>query len=195
MSSGPEDREQLLQLMRERALRVGDFVLASGRHSSFYFDGRLVTLDPRGALLVGRQLLQLLRRDGVTRVGGPTLGADPMVAAVALCSALDEGPQIPAFIVRQEAKSHGTGGWWAGPPPQPGDAVGVVDDTLTTGGSLLQAAERVAATGARVAAIYTLLDREEGGRERLEAAGYRLRSIFRRSELLAGAQAPGASGA
>ncbi|MGH7608775.1 MAG: orotate phosphoribosyltransferase [Candidatus Dormibacteria bacterium] len=184
MSVAGLERQQLLALIRERAFRVGDFVLASGRHSPYYFDGRLVTLDPVGAGLVGRALLDFARRDGVERVGGPSLGADPMVTAVALCSALDDGPRVSAFIVRKQVKEHGVAGWCAGPPPQAGEAVALVDDTLTTGGSLLEAAAPVSASGARIVAVYTLLDREEGGRQRLEAEGYKVRSVFMRSQLL-----------
>src|ERR1035437_6552155 len=184
VSREDEERQQLLGLMLTRAFRVGDFLLTSGRRSPYYFDGRLVTLDPQGALLGGRAMLRFAREDGVTKIGGPTLGADPMVTAVALCSALDEGPDISAFIVRQETKEHGAGGWCAGAAPEPGEAVALVDDALTSGGSLLQAAEKVAASGARIVALYALLDRQEGGRERLEAAGYRTRSVFVRGDLL-----------
>jgi orotate phosphoribosyltransferase len=184
--SGVEsERQQLLRLMLTRAFRVGDFLLTSGRRSPYYFDGRLVTLEARGALLVGRALLAFAREDAVTKIGGPTLGADPMVAAAALCSALDGGPTLSAFIVRKETKEHGSGGWCAGEPPEPGEPVALVDDTLTTGGSLLQAAEKVVVSGARIVGVYTLLDREEGGRERLQESGYRVRSIFLRSDLLA----------
>ncbi|HEY6538774.1 MAG TPA: orotate phosphoribosyltransferase [Candidatus Dormibacteraeota bacterium] len=172
-------------MLLTEAFRVGDFLLSSGRRSPYYFDGRLVTLHPQGSLLVGRAILKLAREDGVTKIGGPTVGADPVVTAVALCSALDGGPELSGFIIRKEAKEHGAGGWCAGPVPGPGDAVAVVDDTLTSGGSLLRAAEQVAAAGARVVALYTLLDREEGGRERLEAMGYRYRSVFVRTDLLA----------
>ena len=184
VSQDESERRQLLGLMVTRAFRVGDFQLTSGRRSPYYFDGRLVTLDPEGSLLVGRAMLRFAREDGVGKIGGPTLGADPMVTAVALCSALDRGPRISAFIVRKEVKEHGAGGWCAGPTPEPGEQVALVDDALTSGGSLLQAAEKVVASGARVVAMYTLLDREEGGRERLEAAGYRTRSVFVRSDLL-----------
>lgn len=184
MSEEDEERNRLLGLMLSKAFRVGDFLLTSGRRSPYYFDGRMVTLDPLGALLVGRAMLRFAREDRVTRIGGPTLGADPMVTAVALCSALDEGERVSAFIIRKETKDHGAGGWCAGQPPEEGEAVALVDDALTTGGSLLQAAEKVVAAGARIVAIYTLLDREEGGRERLEAAGYRTRSVFLRRDLL-----------
>lgn len=185
MSGVESERQQLLRLMLTRAFRVGDFLLTSGRRSPYYFDGRLVTLEARGALLVGRALLAFAREDAVTKIGGPTLGADPMVAAAALCSALDGGPTLSAFIVRKAAKEHGSGGWCAGEPPEPGEPVALVDDTLTTGGSLLQAAEKVVVSGARIVGVYTLLDREEGGRERLQESGYRVRSIFLRSDLLA----------
>ncbi len=168
-------------------------MLTSGRRSPYYFDGRLVTLDPQGARLVGRALLALARQDGATKIGGPTLGADPMVTAAALSSALDGGAGLSAFIVRKQPKDHGTGGWCAGPAPEPGERVAVVDDTLTSGGSLLEAAERVAEVGAEIVGIYVLLDREEGGRERLEAAGYPVRALYRRSELL-GAGSPPAEG-
>jgi orotate phosphoribosyltransferase len=184
LSREADDRRQLLGLMLKRAFRVGDFVLTSGQHSPYYFDGRLVTLDPWGALLVGRAMLKFAREDGLTKIGGPTVGADPMVTAVAICSALDGGPTVSAFIVRKEAKAHGAGGWWAGPPPEPGDSVALVDDALTSGGSLWEAAEKVRSSGARVVALYTLLDRQEGGRERLEQAGYRVRAVFLRSDLL-----------
>lgn len=182
MKSG--DRQRLLRLMKDRAFREGDFLLTSGRRSSYYFDGRLVTLDPVGALLIGREMLGWAREDLLARVGGPTLGADPMVAAIAVCSAVDGGPEVGAFILRKEVKDHGVGGAFAGAPPTAGERVAIVDDALTTGGSLLTAAERVTATGALIVAVYTLLDREEGGRDRLEAAGYRVRSIFTRSELV-----------
>ncbi len=175
-------------LLLERAFRLGDFLLTSGRRSGYYFDGRLVTLDPVGALLVGRAFLDWTRQDGLHKIGGPTLGADPIVASVALCSALDGGDQVSAFIVRKQAKTHGSAGWCAGPPPAAGESVALVDDALTTGGSLLQAAETVAAAGARVGAVYTLLDREEGGRENITAAGFKLRSLFTAAEVL-GAQA------
>lgn len=178
------DRQTLLRLMLDRAFRVGDFLLTSGKRSRYYFDGRLVTLDPIGALVIGKELARWAREDGAEMVGGPTLGADPMVTAAALCSALDEGPKIGAFIVRKGTKEHGTGGEFAGPAPAPGQTVALVDDALTTGGSLLSAIRPVLATGARVAAVYTLLDREEGGRERLEEEGFRLRAIFTRTELL-----------
>ena len=180
-----EARGTLLDLMRGRAFREGDFLLTSGRRSSYYFDGRMVTLDPVGALLIGREMAAWAREDGVVRVGGPTLGADPMVTAIACCSALDGGPRVGAFIVRKEVKEHGSGGEFAGPPPAPGDRVALVDDALTTGGSLLQTATRVEAAGAKIVAVYTLLDREEGGRLRIQEAGYSLRSIFLRSDLLA----------
>ena len=166
---------QLLRLALERgALRYGDFTLTSGRKSPYYFDGRLLSLDPEGAYLVGQVLLPLVRASGAQAIGGPTLGADPIVTAVALASHLDQGPDrggIPAFIVRKEAKAHGTGQAIEG-PLQPGSRVAIVDDTCTTGGSLLQAIEAAEAAGCTVVKALALLDRQEGGGAELARRGY-----------------------
>ena len=165
---------QLLHLALERgALRYGDFTLTSGRKSAYYFDGRLLSLDPQGAYLVAQALLPIVRASGAQAIGGPTLGADPIVTAVALVSHLDNGPGggIPAFIVRKEAKAHGTGQAIEG-PLLPGSRVAIVDDTCTTGGSLLQAIEAAEAAGCTVVKTLALLDRREGGSAELARRGY-----------------------
>ena len=168
-SSKPVDR--LLKLALERgALKYGEFTLSSGKKSSYYFDGRLLSLDPEGALLIGRALVPLLRQAGVDAVGGPTLAADPIVTAVALTSQL-EGKGISAFIVRKEAKEHGTAQLIEG-PLAPGSRVAIVDDTCTTGGSLLHAIAAAEAVGCTVVKVVVLLDRREGGTEELERRGY-----------------------
>lgn len=167
--SKPVDR--LLELALERgALKYGEFTLSSGKKSSYYFDGRLLSLDPEGARLIGRALVPLLRRAGVDAVGGPTLAADPIVTAVALTSQL-EGKGIPAFIVRKEAKEHGTSQLIEG-PLAPGCRVAIVDDTCTTGGSLLHAIAAAEAAGCTVVKVVVLLDRREGGTEELARRGY-----------------------
>ncbi len=184
-TAGPAGgRGALARLLLQRAFRFGDFTLSSGAHSSYYFDGRQVTLSAAGAQLVGEAMLAFARADGVTAIGGPTLGADPIATAVALLSAMDGGDPIDAFLVRPAAKGHGLGGVIAGPRPAPGQPIAVVDDALTTGRSLLEAVDRVRETGARVVAVYVLVDREEGGAARLAAAGLTLRRVFARSELL-----------
>ena len=163
--------ERLLELALERgALKYGDFTLSSGKKSTYYFDGRILSLDPEGAVLIGRALLPLVRESGAEAVGGPTLAADPVVTAVALTSQL-EGKGIPAFIVRKEAKGHGTGQLIEG-GLQPGSRVAIVDDTCTTGGSLLHAIEAAEAVGCTVVKVLALLDRREGGAEELQKRGY-----------------------
>lgn len=165
------EAERLLELALERgALKYGDFTLSSGKKSGYYFDGRLLSLDPEGAALIGRLLTPLVRRSGAEAVGGPTLAADPVVTAVALTSHL-EGEGIPAFIVRKEAKGHGMAQLIEG-PLRPGARVAIVDDTCTTGGSLVHAIRAAEAYGCRVVKVIALLDRREGGGEELHRLGY-----------------------
>ena len=153
------------------ALVHGKFTLASGEESSFYFDGRLLTLSPRGANLVAQALLPKLREAEVEAIGGPTLGADPMVTAVAVWSEYDGGRPIPAVIVRKEAKGHGMGRQIEGPLP-PNARVAIVDDTCTTGGSLFQAIRAVEQAGCSVVLVAVILDRGQGGGDRIREAGY-----------------------
>jgi len=175
-------RERLLSLLRERALSFGDFTLASGRKSTFYLDGRLVTLHHEGAYLTARVILDVVRRQDIRAqaIGGMTLGADPISAAVAAVSHL-EGPPLSAFIVRKEAKGHGTGRRVEG-GLQAGTRVIVVDDVVTTAGSTLQAIRAVEEIGGKVEAVICLIDREEGGREAL--AGYPFYPLFALAEVL-----------
>ena len=118
------DRRALAGLLLGRAFRFGDFRLSSGGRSPYYFDGRQVSLHGPGARLVGQALLALARGDGVSAVGGPAIGADPLATAVALCSALDGGPVLDAFIVRPQPKAHGAGGGHRRAAPAPGPAGG-----------------------------------------------------------------------
>ena len=133
--------EELLQLAEERrALTYGDFTLSSGLKSSYYFDGRRLTLDSKGAYLVGMAFWLLLQGDEVEAIGGPTLGADPIVTSVALTGHL-QGKPIDAFIVRKDAKGHGTGQLIEGPLAR-GSRVAIVDDSCSTGASLIHACGR-----------------------------------------------------
>jgi len=175
-------RTRLLQLLRERAYQEGTFALSSGRESTFYIDSKVVTLAPEGILLVGEVFFDIIQPYAVDAVGGLTLGADPIVTAIAAHS-MHRGAPIPAFIVRKEAKSHGTRKWIEGPPLPPTAQVAIVDDVLTSGASALKAADAVREEGGRVAVIVGLLDREEGARARIEAAGYPFQSVFRLAEL------------
>ncbi len=152
------------------ALKYGDFTLTSGNKSKYYFDGRLLSLDPEGSRLIAEAMLPVLQAAGVEAVGGPTLGADPMVAAVAMLSG-QQGRGIPGFIVRKGAKAHGTGQAIEG-PLHPGSRVAIVDDTCSTGGSLFQAIEAAEVAGCSVVKVAALLDRNEGGSEELRRRGY-----------------------
>jgi len=177
-------RARLLSLLKERAITFGDFTLASGRRSSYYLDGRLVTLDAEGACLVAQVILDTLEASGVQAdaVGGLTLGADPIAGATAAVSFM-RGTPLSAFIVRKEAKSHGTGRQVEGRVPS-GSRVVVVDDVVTTAGSTLQAIRALEQIGARVAAVICLVDRLEGGAEALK--GYPYYPLFTVNDLLAG---------
>lgn len=174
-------RSELHGLLAERAFRWGDFTLSSGRKSNFYFDGRQVTLDGRGLHLVSRLLLDRCRAAGATAVGGLTLGADPIAAGIAALSGTEPEP-LRAFIVRKEAKAHGSGGRIAGPALGAEDRVVIVDDTATTGGSFLTAAEAVRETGATILDCIAIVDREEGAAEALAAADLPFHALFRRGE-------------
>lgn len=169
--------ERLLQLAEERgALKYGDFILSSGQRSSYYFDGRLLSLDPEGAYFIGKAILPIVKASGCQALGGPTLGADPIVAAVALASFL-EGSPVPAFIVRKEAKSHGTGQIVEG-PLAPGARVAIVDDACTTGSALFQAIAAAEAVGCKVAKVIAILDRHQGGGDELRRRGYDFLSLL-----------------
>src|SRR5437867_6377466 len=134
---------QLRAIIRQKSLRIGEFTLSSGKRSSYYLDCRMTTLDPTGALLIGRLMLDCIRKRNIQAdaIGGLTIGADPIATAVAVVSAL-EGQPLPAFIVRKETKGHGTQRSIEGYDGKPGSRVLVVDDVCTTGDSILKAAEK-----------------------------------------------------
>ncbi len=168
---------RLLELALERgALQYGDFTLSSGKKSTYYFDGRLLSLDPEGAHLIGNALLPLLADDGVDAIGGPTLGADPIVTAAAMAS-WQHGAPLPAFIVRKEAKGHGMTQMIEGPLPEAA-TVAIVDDTCTTGGSLFHAINAAEEAGCTVGLVLALLDRNEGGSEAIQDRGYKFEALL-----------------
>ena len=183
------ERERLRDLLVDRSVRLGDFTLASGARSSYYVDARRTTMSAEGQYLTGRLCLRALGESGLdpTHVGGLTLGADPVAYALARESFV-EGRAMDGFTVRKEAKAHGTGQRIEGGLPS-GARCLVIEDSMTTGGSALKAIEAILAHGAEVVGVLTLVDREEGGRERLSEAGYPLISVFTGSELLEAARA------
>ena len=168
------DSSQLIALLLERSVKHGSFVLASGAHSSYYIDARLTTMSAKGLALIGRLGLQAIRSAGwpVKAVGGLTMGADPVAYAIARATA-DEGSTIEAFSVRKTAKDHGTARRIEG-NFRPGDEVVIVEDVITSGGSARQAIEAVESEGGKVQGILAVVDREEGGRAKLESLGYQV---------------------
>lgn len=184
MTATVSERDRLREIIRLKSLRTGDFTLASGKKSSYYLDCRLTTMHPEGALLIARLILQKIRETGIRAeaIGGLTLGADPIVASVAVVSAI-EGTPINAFIVRKEAKGHGTQRFIEGFDGPAGTPVIVVDDVCTTGDSILKAADRAEEAGYKVVAAFCVVDREEGGSESIRRR-YPLYSLFTARELL-----------
>jgi orotate phosphoribosyltransferase len=176
---------RLVALLAERSARRGQFTLASGRQSTLYVDARLTTMSPDGLALIGPAALAAIERAGWTpdAVGGLTLGADPVSYAIAYASAL-AGRPLRAFTVRKEAKAHGTGRLIEG-PFRAGDRVVVVEDVVTTGGSALRAAAAVRDAGGTVVGVLAVVDREEGGREALEAEGLPVVALAGAGEIVA----------
>ncbi|HUV52619.1 MAG TPA: orotate phosphoribosyltransferase [Dehalococcoidia bacterium] len=164
------DDKRLLEVFKEKAVLKGDFTLTSGLKSSCYFDGRMVTLWPEGAYLIGKKILDIITKAGAEAVGGMTLGADPIVTAVAVVGQM-EGKPLPAFIVRKEPKRHGTQRLIEGHLKK-GAKVAIVDDVITTGGSLLRAIETAEAEGCKVVKVVVVLDRNQGGAEEIKRKGY-----------------------
>ena len=183
---------ELRQILATRSTRTGNFTLSSGKQSNLYIDARLTTMHPEGLSRIGPIALAAIREAkwgaGVKAVGGLTLGADPISYAISYASAVDGSGREPlrAFTVRKEPKQHGTGKLIEGPFER-GDNVAIVEDVITTGGSALRAAEAVVNAGGIVCGIIALVDREEGGRDAIEAAGYAVVSLVRARELIAAA--------
>jgi orotate phosphoribosyltransferase len=184
-STAPERRQLLLERLAQRAYRLGTFTLASGRTSSHYVNCKPVSLSGEGLALLGELLLSEVEADA-TAVAGLTLGADPLVSAVAMAAAL-QGRSLDALIVRKEAKGHGTGAWLEGPLPAAGSRITVLEDVVTSGGSALKAVRQLREAGYRVERVVTIVDRQEGGREAMAAAGLELSSLFRLEEVAAAA--------
>lgn len=180
-----DSHAQLVEMLAVRSARRGTFTLASGRQSDLYIDARLTTMSPDGLATIGPLALARMQARGWTpdAVGGLTLGADPVSYAIAHASALANAP-VRAFTVRKEAKTHGTGKLIEG-AYLAGDRVVVIEDVITTGGSALKAVEAVRAAGGVVVGVLSVVDREEGGREAIEALGLEVASLALASEIVA----------
>jgi orotate phosphoribosyltransferase len=179
-------KDRLLRLLHERAYTEGDIKLSSGKEASYYIDAKQVVFHPEGSMLVGDCICDLLKacQDEVDAIGGLMVGAAPMATATALVSHLRKDMKdIPAFVVRKEPKTHGLQKLIEGPLRQNMRVV-IVDDVITTGGSVLQAIKSVRELGCKVVLVIGLLDRKEGGREAIERAGCEFRAICTIDELL-----------
>ena len=177
-------RDELIALLAARSAKRGNFTLASGRQSSLYIDARITTMSPDGLSLIGPLGVAAIHDAGwrADSIGGLTMGADPIACAVSYASAGSTSP-LRAFTVRKEPKTHGTGKLIEG-PFRAGDRVVVIEDTITTGGSAKKAIDAVRAAGGTVVGVLALVDREEGGRETLEADGVPVISLARASEIV-----------
>lgn len=180
-----EMKKRLARLLIEKSYLEGDFTLTSGQKSDYYFDCKHTALHPEGSWLIGRFFLDMIRARGdVQGVGGMTLGADPLISAVTVVSHI-EGYPLPGFIIRKQPKGHGTNQYLEGLNNfEPGMNVCLLEDVITTGGTLLKAVDRVREQGLNIVAIMGVLDREQGGRENIAAAGFELQTIFTRKELV-----------
>lgn len=194
MSDASNERLELARLLSEMSVRRGEFTLASGRRSSLYVDARRTTMSGAGQRLIGRLGLRTLRdrRWDADAVGGLTLGADPVAYAIAHAAAL-EGAALDGFTVRKQPKDHGAGRQIEG-PLEPGQRVVVVEDVVTTGGSALRAIDTLRQFGAEILGVLAVVDREEGGRRRIEESGYDLAALFGVGEL-PGVEVPSDGGA
>jgi orotate phosphoribosyltransferase len=174
-------KQGLLDLLCQLAYREGDFTLSSGQKSTYYINGKQVTLHPQGALATGRVLLGLLSTE-VVAVAGLTLGADPIVTAVSVVGAY-EGRDVPALIVRKTVKAHGTQVYVEGLPLPAGSLVVVLEDVVTTGQSAMVAVERLREAGYRVEEVITLVDRQQGGAAFYASQGLKFQSVFTIADL------------
>ena len=176
--SEPFDRSRLISLLVRDALKTGSFTLASGRSSHYYVDGRKVTLSAEGAALIGAGVLAILdEHPEVSALGGLTLGADPIVGATLAVAGGRGRDGLRGFLVRKEAKTHGTGRLVEG-PIVPGDTVAIVDDVATTGDSSFRAVDAVTAMGCKVACVIVVLDRLEGAASAFDARGIPFRPLL-----------------
>jgi len=177
--------DQLVHLLATRSAKYGQFTLASGVQSNLYIDARITTMSPEGIALIGPLALEALQQSSWNpdSVGGLTLGADPISYSIAYASASTKSP-LRAFTVRKQIKTHGTGKLIEG-PFDPTDRVAIVEDVITTGSSALQAIHTVAAAGATITGVIALIDREEGGRLKIEDAGYPVITLVTATQIIA----------
>jgi orotate phosphoribosyltransferase len=179
-----EEDKRLLRLLKGLSYEEGDFLLASGKRSTFYIDCKETTLNPEGMYIVGHLMLQrVMKMSGVEAVGGVSIGGDPLVCSTVIASYVLRDP-IPGFLIRKEPKGHGKNRWIEGGKNlRPGMKVVILEDVVTTGGSSLKAIEVTEKEGLKVVGVIALLDRLEGGRQAIEEKGYRFEALFTLDDL------------
>ncbi|MDO8746146.1 MAG: orotate phosphoribosyltransferase [Thermodesulfovibrionales bacterium] len=178
-------KKRLIELIIEKAFKYSEepvFKLVSGRMSNYYFNCKAVTLHPEGMYLIGNLIYEMIKDSGAKAIGGLTLGADPVAYAVAYTSYL-KGKPVETFVVRKSAKSHGTMLWIEGNVKE-GDRVVIVDDVITTGKSTIGAITKAKEAGLEIVKVICLIDRQEGGRENIEALGYKVDALVLRDEVM-----------
>ncbi|MCX5710947.1 MAG: orotate phosphoribosyltransferase [Candidatus Omnitrophica bacterium] len=172
-----EFKLRLLSLLEKEALKKGKFVLSSGKESTYYLDGRVITLTPEGAYLTGMLILDMVKSALPKAIGGPTIGADPIVGALGVLAHIHNVP-IKTFIVRKTAKEHGTQKLIEGPALNQGDRVILVDDVATTGKAIIDSKQVLEKMGVIVERAIVIVDRLEGAKDNLARSGVKLESIF-----------------
>ncbi len=176
-------RKRLFELIKSQAFFRGNFTLSSGKKSNYYLDARLVTLSAEGAFLCGKLMRAMVQDKAPTAIGGPTLGADPMVGAIGAVSFL-EGAPVKTFIIRKESKSHGKGRMVEGPELTAADRIVVIDDVATTGKAFIHSIDALAQDGLKPVVCVCIIDRQDGAREAVAAQGVEMISLFTASEFL-----------
>jgi orotate phosphoribosyltransferase len=177
-----EERDRLRQMLLDRSMRFGEFVLSSGATSNYYIDVRKTSLHPDGLRLISKMFVEMLKADQVTAVGGLTLGADPLVAGVMLESA-NQGRPIEGFLVRRNTKDHGLRGQVEGNLAGH-KRVAILDDVITSGESALIAAEAAESYKSEVVRVLAVVDREQGAGQVFQQRGYPFTPLFSIGELL-----------
>lgn len=176
-----DKRERLKNLILEKAVKRGEFVLASGQKSNYYINGKLIALDSEGLALMAEFFLAEIEGENIEAVGGMVIGADPIVGAI-LTLADQKGMKLDGFLVRKEPKGHGTRSQIEGPVKE-GARVAIIEDVSTTGGSSKKAIDALKGLGCEIVKVITLVDRQQGAAENFAEWGYKFSSIFTKEEL------------
>ena len=177
-----QEREQLFNIITTQAYFREKIILSSGKESDYYIDARLITLTPAGAYLTAKLMLDLVKDEPYDAIGGPTLGADPMIGAINAIN-FKTGNERPTFIIRKEAKAHGKGKQIEGPALKEDDKVVIIDDVATTGKAFLHSIDVLSSLNIEVLKAVAIVDREEGAAEAVADKGVELLSIFKASEI------------